>query len=273
MPTGLLEDTIVDDPEATSLEEEEESASDGGVETDVEEPNPYEGKTREEIDALIAKEREDAEARARKSEADRVTAQLQKEQFERDRKAAQSLLTGQAKQQIADAIAQHQKEVHKAWEANEDPPEINAEWFDRVVGTITNGIRNLDTNEWVSSANAYFAQSAPQGWEAPKDLVARAELARGIYGKQGWLEAALAIAEALGEQKGIEKGKAAAAEDQTVKALEQKNGRQPGPTGSGNGKPPDRDPIAALNEPGISWEERKARWKVAYPDVPFPTRF
>lgn len=282
MPAELLEATISDDLEATSLPEEE-AAPDDEVETEVEQPeapsNPYEGKTAEEIDALIAEAAKAAEAKARQSEKDRATAlaleekaKRDREQFARDMEQAQSMANGLAERQIRDRIEAYGRALHKAGEDGDDPPPLDTEWLKGVVASFRSGLRAAETAEWTATANAYFEEQAPDGWEPPRDLFVKAAQAREVYGKDGWLKAILAIAESAGEAKGAAKERQRLAEDGRIKALESKEGKQPGPTGARGGSTPSRDPEAALYAPGVPEAERRKLWAEANPGVPFPVR-
>lgn len=277
MPAELLEDTIADDLEATSLPEEE-AAPDEEVETEVEqeESNPYEGKTKEEIDALIEQAAKAAEAKARQSEADKAAAKAAAEEAKRnrdrflqDQQAAQSLVNGQAFKSISDGINYYVKEAVKAANEGDDPPAVSTEWLNNVVAGMRAGLRNIDASEWTSTANEWFTTTHPD-FEPPRDLLVKAAQAQEIYGRQGWLSTVLAIAEAAGVEKGKKLGAAQKAEDEQVKALEAKNGRQPGPTGARASGPISRslDPLA----PGLTEAERRQRWDQSNPGVPFPIR-
>ena len=280
MPAAVidaLEDTIADDLEATSLPEEE-AAPDEQVETEVE--NPYAGMSKEEIDALREQDRKDAEAKARQSEKDKADAALkaaqarvQQEQFQRDMEAAQSLATGAAHRELAGALTGYMKAAHKAGMEGEDLPDADVNWVNSVVSRFRAGLQAADTNDWVTTLNAELAEIAPQGWEAPRDLVVKAAQAQQLYGKGGWLKAGIEILRDAVKASVTEEVRKQVVEDERIKALESKDGRQPGPTGTGSGTTLRRDPIAALNEPGLSIKERQKRWAEAYPDIPWSSVF
>lgn len=279
MPATLLEDNIVDDLEATSLPEEE-AAPDDEVESEVEqesEPNPYEGKTREEIEELIAAAARDAEAKARKSESDKAAtaraaeeAERNRQQFIRDQQAAQSLVNGQAKRDIVDGVQQLIELAVRAEREGTEPPQINGEWIDRVVTGFRAGLRNADTAEWTNTANAYFASRAPQGWAPAQELVVQAAKAQTMYGKAGWLDAALQMAESIGAAKAVAQDAARKAEDERVKGLEGKSGRQPGPTGAGGATPAARNAREVISDAITSEEDDRKNWAAAFPGVPYP---
>jgi hypothetical protein len=272
-----LEDTITEDVEATSLPEEE-AAPEEEVETEVE--NPYAGMSKEEIDALREQDRKDAEARARQSEKDKAEAAIKaaeekqrREQFQRDMAEAQSLATGAAHRELAGALAGYMQAAHKAGMEGDDPPAPDVNWLNSVVSRFRAGIHAADTNDWVTTLNAELAEIAPQGWEAPRELVIRAAQTQQLYDKGGWLKAGLEIIRDAVKASVAEEVRKQVIEDERIKSLESKKGREPGPTGTGSGATPRRDPIEALNEPGISEEETKRRWALAYPDIPWSSVF
>lgn len=277
MPPNLLDGTLTDDLEATSLEEEEAAPDDEGeTETEQEESppsNPYAEKTKEEVDALIAS----AEARARQSEKDRYAAQeaqkeaqRQREQFQRDQQAAASIANGTLEQGLRQKLQAIRDAAIRAEREGGEIPEAPEGFFRDVISDYWTGLRNADAMEWANAANEWLGEQA--GWRPPPELITKAAADIHNYRHGEYLKTLLAIAEARGEAKGEAKGRAARAEDEQVAQLERKNGRQPGPTGA-SGSTPKATPLSPWDQ-GISEEERRKRWSV-HPEtagLDFPVR-
>lgn len=273
MPTGLLEDTLVDDMEATSLPEEEAAPDEQG-ETEPEQPaSPYDGKSAEEIEAVIAERVKDAEARARQSEADKAAAKAARDAYERDKRMADFIRTGNAKKALADSVNEQLQRAAEAGRNGDELPAVAIEAFDQVVSSIHQGLLQADTEEWTTVANTVLQQIAPPAdWRIPPELLVKAAQAQQRYGKDGWLHSTMDIMSSAIEAKLRVELRKEIMEELQVKNLETKNGRQPGPTGGRGDGPSNRSPEEALNEQGISMDERKKRWKEAYPGIPWPSR-